>query len=136
MQDDTLYHYRAQFQRILALLIFLVACGMAVGGWAGGAPWLWFGPIGLALAGGLWLLVVNPERGCRLTRDTLHVTNGGKKSSVALSDVVSMRVQSWTEGADDIDLFLRSGETFPIWGACGGPGLAEALTKAGIARTE
>ncbi len=136
MQDDTLYRYRAEFQRILALLIFLVACGMAVGGWTGGAPWFWFGPIGFALAGSLWLLVVNPERGCWLTHDTLHVTDGGKKSSVALNDVVSMRVQSWSEGPDDIDLILRSGETFPIWGLCGGPGLAEALTKAGVARTE
>lgn len=114
MLNETLYHDRARFQRALALLIFLVVCGMAVWGWPGGAPGFWFRPIGFALAGSLWLLVVNPERGCRLICDTLHVTHGGKRSCVALSDVVSMRIHRCSKGADDIELVLKSGETFPI----------------------
>jgi hypothetical protein len=92
MQDETLYHYRAKLHRVWALVIFLVAFGIAVGGWTGGASWFWFVPIGFALVGSLWLLVVNPERGCRLTRDMLYVTNDSEESHIALGDVVSMRV--------------------------------------------
>jgi hypothetical protein len=132
MQTD--YQYSEQSRRPITIVAFLVAAIMIATGVAYKAPWYFMAPMLFAGAMLAFMIAVNRKSGMELKDTTLRVYSGKWEENVSVSEIVTMKITRWMEGAPTIVLVLSNNKVLDIPGYCCGfaKDLSEAVASRGI----
>ncbi len=128
------YQYSEQSRRPMTIAALIVAAIMIATGVAYDAPWYFMAPVLLAGAMLTYMIAVNRKSGMELKDAKLRVYAGSWEESVSVSDVVTMKITRWMEGAPTIVLMLLNNKTLDIPGYCCGSAkdLSEAMASHGV----
>jgi hypothetical protein len=116
------------FVFVLSLVMMAVVSGHPV-------PWHFYVPVVLAGSMALWAIVANPQTGATLTPQVLQIMNRSHQESLNVADIVSIKVTTWTDGPDTVQLTLTSGRKFQVPSLCADSKLATALRDLGVRET-
>jgi hypothetical protein len=97
------------------------------------APWYWMAIVGLPTLALLFTVWANKRSGSRITAEILRFFHGKTDRTFHIADIAGLRVHRWSDGPNDVELQLKSGERVDIPADARGKGFVEALKTAGVA---
>ena len=116
--DASLYASESKGRRPLFIVLFAIGAALLAFGILGGAPWIWYLPVGFfALVSG-WQLVANPVSGARLTASSLLLHSGRWRREVDVAVIEKLSITAWSDGPPSLRLILRDGSDEPIPHMC------------------
>jgi hypothetical protein len=129
-----LYQYEEKSRRpatILALMLFIAMTMIAL---YAKADWYFFIPIVIGGAMLVWMVIVNRTSGARLNEQRLYLYIGTWQKTINVSDMASLKVTRWSDGAPTLTLKLKTGKSELVSSNCVGDSktFCAALEQLGI----
>ena len=93
----------------MTLVGFAVSIGMFAFGFYYGAPWYFLAPVALSTALFMWQWIGNQVSGSEVTADAVRLYVGQKETIIPMTNIRTVRVTKWSDGAPSIRLILHEG---------------------------
>ena len=98
----------------MTLVGFAVSIGMFAFGFYYGAPWYFLAPVALSTALFMWQWIGNQVSGSEVTADAVRLYVGQKETIIPMTNIRTVRVTKWSDGAPSIRLILHEGADVSI----------------------
>lgn len=118
--DNSDYVYEKSTRRPAVGFALLLSIGFIYFGFSNGAPWFALAPAWICLLMCVWALIANKISGCSFQGDVLNLYSETWQRQLKSSDINSIIVTNWSDGAPTLKLALCTGETLIIPSMCVG----------------